>query len=79
MRNKQSLHFVHWARSFVHDIEYFEYFGGVILLAALGKFEFVFTDSDILTQPEFVYRSLYFTMSVMNLGTYCEYIRIAYV
>ena len=40
------------ARNPAHDFMYPDYFGGVVLLAALGEFEFFFTDLEMLADAK---------------------------
>ena len=46
-----------------HHFTYSEYFRRVVLLAALGKFEFPFTDSDVLTEAKSHCSAAYRAMS----------------
>ncbi len=55
---------------------YPEYFGGIVLLAALGKLEFFFPDSGVLTHTKSDGRAPYATMFGTHLIPCREYIRI---
>ena len=56
------LQFVDGARDSAHDFTYPEYFVRVVLLAALGEFEFFFTDSHMLADAKSECREPYGAM-----------------
>ena len=79
MLTQQIMLFVEGAWSPAHDFAYSEYFRCVVLLTALGEFEFLFTDSDVLTDAKSDRRPAYRAMPPSHSVPDDEYIRIRHL
>jgi hypothetical protein len=60
-----------------HNFMYLEYFGSVVLFTALGKFEFLLTDSDMLAYSKFGWSPTYVIL-FSSPTLYFQYIGFRY-
>jgi hypothetical protein len=70
--------FIHRSWNSGHDFMYFEYFGSVVLFTRLGKFEFLFTVSEMLPYFDFDWCTAYGIIFSPHFTPFFQYICICY-